>query len=138
MTAFTDYTEGQVGAHIFRTASFTKPTGIFVGLMSAVTNGETSTVTELTGGSYARVAVGAPSDATWTGPTGGNGTFANAAVITFPTATADWVSATHFGIWDAVTAGNLLVYSPLTAARTVTNGSTASFGIGTLTVQVDN
>jgi len=137
MTAFTNYTEGEIVKHIFRTGSFTKPTTIYVGLMSAVTDGEAGTVTELTGGSYARVAV-APGDANWAAPAGGNGTTSNVSTVTFPAATADWAAASHFGIWDASTAGNLLVYAALTAPRTITNGATASFAAGALTVQVDN
>lgn len=137
MTAFTNYTEGQIANHIFRTGSFTKPSTLFVGLMSAVSDGEAGTVTELSGGGYARVA-NAPGDANWAAPVSGNGTVSNVGAITFPQATADWTTATHFGIWDASTAGNLLVYAPLAANRTVTNGSTPSFAAGQLTVQVDN
>lgn len=137
MTAFTNYTESEVIKHIFRTGSFTKPTNIYVGLMSAAATPEAGTVTELSGGSYARVSV-PPLDANWTDATAGNGTTSNAGVVTFPAATGDWTTATHFGIWDASTAGNLLVYAALTASRTITTGATASFAIGALTVQVDN
>jgi hypothetical protein len=137
MTALTDYTENEIIKHIFRTGSFTKPTAIYIGLMSAAAAPEAGTVTELTGNGYARVSV-APLDANWAAPSAGNGTTSNVAAITFPTATADWATATHFGIWDASTAGNLLVYATLTASRTVTNGSTASFAIGALTFQIDN
>lgn len=137
MTALSNYAEGQVLNHIFRTTGFTKPTSIYVGLMTAVTDGEAGTITEVTGGSYARVAV-APLDANWSAPVAGNGTTSNVAAVTFPAATADWGIATHFGIFDAATLGNLLIYAPLTAARTITNGSTPSFGAGALTFQVDN
>jgi hypothetical protein len=137
MSAFSNYLEGQVLAHIFRTAAFTKPAALHVGLLTAVTDGEAGTVTEVTGGSYARVAV-APGDANWSAPTAGNGTTANVGAITFPAASADWGIATHFAIFDAATAGNLLVYAPLTIARNITNGSTPSFAGGSLTVQVDN
>lgn len=137
MPAFTNYLEDQVLKHIFRTGSFTKPAAIYIGLMTAVTDGEAGTVTEVSGGSYARVA-NAPDDANWNASSGGNGTTANAAAITFPTATADWGTATHFGIWDAATAGNLLIYASLTASRNITNGATPSFAAGTLTVQIDN
>jgi len=138
MTAFTNYLEGKVIDHIFRTASFAKPTVLGIGLMSAVSDGEAGTVTELSGNGYARVADN-PLDANWAAPSGGNGTTSNSTTITFPTASGgDWATATHFGIWDATSGGNLLIVSALTSSRTVTNGATASFAPGALTVQADN
>jgi hypothetical protein len=137
MTAFTNYAETQLINHIFRTASFTKPTTLNLALFTAVGDGEAATVTELTGNGYARVACN-PLDANWSAPVSGNGTTYNVNVITFPAATADWGIITHFGIYDASTAGNLLIYAPLTIARNITNGSTPSFAATSLTFQVDN
>ena len=137
MTAFTNYAETQIINHIFRTASFTKPTTLNLALFTAVGDGEAATVTELTGNGYVRVACN-PLDANWSAPVSGNGTTHNVNVITFPAATADWGIITHFGIYDASTAGNLLIYAPLTIARNITNGSTPSFAATALTFQVDN
>jgi hypothetical protein len=136
MTSLTNYTENKLIDHIFRTASFTKPTGLFIGLITAATDLEAGLVTEVTGAGYARIAR-APLDANWNATTT-NGITANTASLQFPAATADWGTCTHFGIWDAATGGNLLIYALLTAARTITNGTTASFGAGALTFQVDN
>jgi hypothetical protein len=137
MTAFTNYAETQLINHIFRTASFTKPTTLNLALFTAVGDGEAATVTELTGNGYTRVACN-PLDANWSAPVSGNGTTYNVNTITFPAATADWGTITHFGIYDASTAGNLLIYAPLTIARNITNGSTPSFAATALTFQVDN
>jgi hypothetical protein len=137
MSALTDYTETAIINHIFRTASFTKPTTLTIGLITTLTNGESSTATEVTGGSYARVALN-PLDANWSATASGNGTTSNSVSIQFPAATADWGTVTSFGIWDAATGGNLLIYSALTNARTITNGTTPSFGAGALTFQIDN
>lgn len=136
MTALTNYTENNLINHIFRTASFAKPTTLHIGLITTLTDGEAGTVTEVTGGSYARVARN-PLDANWDVATA-TGTTANTASIQFPAATTDWGTVTHFGIWDALTNGNLLIYAPLTANRTITNGTTPSFGAGALTFQIDN
>lgn len=136
MSALTNYTENQIINHVFRSATFVKPTGLFVGLINSVTDIEAGSVTEVTGAGYARVAR-IPLDANWNATTT-NGTTANTASLQFPAATADWGTVTHFGIWDAATGGNLLIYAPLTAARTITNGTTPSFGAGALTFQVDN
>lgn len=136
MTALTNYTENNIINHIFRTGSFTKPSYLYVGLITGITDAEAGTVTEVSTGSYARV-VRNPLDANWNASTT-SGTTANTATLQFPAATADWGSCTHFGIWDAATGGNLLIYAPLTAARTITNGTTPSFGAGALTYQIDN
>lgn len=136
MAALTNYLENKLIDHIFRTSSYTKPTSLYVGLITGIADAEAGSITEVSGGSYARVAR-APLDANWNASTT-NGTTANTASIQFPAATADWGTCTHFGIWDAATGGNLLIYAPLTAARTITNGTTPSFGAGALTFQVDN
>ena len=136
MTALTNYTENNIINHIFRTGSFTKPSYLYVGLITAVPNAEAGSVTEISGGSYARV-MRNPSDSNWDASTT-TGTTANTATLQFPAATADWGSCTHFGIWDSATTGNLLIYAPLTVATTITNGTTPSFGAGALTFQIDN
>jgi len=136
MPALTNYTENNIINHIFRTASFAKPSVLYIGLITTLTDGEAGTVTEVTGGSYARVARN-PLDTNWDVTTT-TGTTANTASIQFPAATADWGAVTSFGIWDAATGGNLLIYSALTNPRTITNGTTPSFGAGALTFQIDN
>ena len=78
---------------------------------------------ELSGGAYARVATtfGAPS---------GQATD-NTALVTFPTATADWVAATYFGLWDQLAVGgNFLGGVALTTPRTILNGQYGEFAIG--------
>ena len=136
MTALTNYTENNLINHIFRTASFTKPTTLYIGLITTLTDGEAGTVIEVTGGSYTRIARN-PLDANWAASIT-DGTTSNTAVITFPAATANWGTVNAFGIWDNATAGNLLIYSSLTAPRTITEGTTPSFGVGALTFQIDN
>lgn len=123
MAALSDYLENELIKHIFRTGSFTKPAGLHVALFTAAPS-DAGGGTEVTGGSYARVAAG-PLDATWDAPAAGNGVTANTADITFPAPTADWGSVTHFGIFDAATAGNLLIHGALAAAKTVNNGDPA-------------
>jgi len=136
MTALTNYTENKLIDHIFRTGSFTKPTTLYIGLITTLVDGEAGTVTEVTGAGYARVARN-PLDANWAASTT-NGTTSNIASIDFPAATADWGTVTSFGIWDAITGGNLLIYSNLTTSRNITNGTTPSFGANALTFQIDN
>jgi len=91
---------------------------------------------ELSGGAYARVAV-APGTGAWSAPAtnGAVREISNSGVVTFPTASADWTAATHFGVWKASTAGTFVRGAALAASKTVQNGDTASFAAGTLVLQ---
>lgn len=123
MSQMSDYLEVELRKHIFRTGSFTKPSALYVSLHTA-NPADDASGTEVSGGSYARVQRD-PLDANWTGASATNGLTDNAADITFPAPTANWGSITHFGIWDASSGGNLLVYGALTQAKTVNNGDPA-------------
>lgn len=133
MSNMSDYLEGQLRAHLFRTASFTKPTVLGVALFT-VTPSDSGGGTEVTGGSYARVNL-APLDANWTAASATDGNTDNAVAITFPTPSANWGTVVAFGIFDATSAGNLLVWGPITPNKTINNGDPApSFAIGALDV----
>lgn len=133
MSQMSDYLEGQIRAHIFRTASFTKPTVLAIALYTAAPS-DSGGGTEVTGGSYARVNL-PPLDANWTAASATNGLTDNAVAITFPTPSANWGVVTHFGIFDATSAGNLLIWGALTASKTINNGDPApSFPIGSLAI----
>lgn len=141
----TDYLENKVIDHLFRGTAYTAPATLYVSLHTAACS-DSSTGTEVTGGSYARVAVTsngtnwANTQSSGTGvSTGTSGTTSNSAAITFSAPTAPWGVVTHLGIYDALTAGNLLVCQPLTVSKTVNNGDAApSFAGGALTFQIDN
>ena len=67
-----------------------------------------------------------------------NGLTDNAAAITFPTPSANWGTVVAFGIFDATSSGNLLVWGPITPNKTINNGDAApSFAIGALDVDAD-
>ncbi len=123
--------------HVFRTATLAKLTNVHVSLHTADPT-DAGTGAEVTGGAYARVAVGV-ADANWNAPGddgAGNQQISNVNAITFPAPTANWGTVTHLGIWDAATAGNLLYRGALTTSRTINNGDGApSFAAGTLVVK---
>jgi hypothetical protein len=127
-----DYWEQKILDMAFKAATFTAlSSGNFVALFTGTLTGVTPG-SEVTGGSYARVNVPA---ANWT-RTGSS--VANNATVTFPSPTANWGSCTHFGVFDASTAGNALYYGDLTTARTINNGDSApSFAVSALTVTED-
>lgn len=140
MTAMSDWLEGQVRAHIFRTSSFTKPTVLAISLHTADPTDVTATAAAnevANAGAYARVSRN-PLDANWTAASATDGKTDNAAAITFPAPSgANWGVVTHFGIWDSATygAGNLLFHGSLTTPKTINDGDAApSFAIGALAI----
>ncbi len=136
MGALADYAEGQIVGHLFRTGTFTKPTGLWIGLLTVAPTDSTAG-TEVTGGSYARVAR-APLDANWAAPVSGNGTTSNVAAVAFPTPTADWGTAVAVAVYDAVTGGNMIAWGVLAASRTIRNGDGApTFNPGAFVFAID-
>lgn len=146
MGAKSDYLENKIIDWLFRGQTYTPPATLYVGLLTAAPS-DAGGGTEVSGGSYARVGV-AGSLANWAGTqsagstdasSGTSGTTSNNGAITFPAPTANWGTVTHFGIYDAVSGGNLLYWSALTTSKTINNGDAApSFAAGALTVQEDN
>lgn len=137
-----DVWEKKVLDLIFRNtgASATVPMGLdsaSMWLALFTTNPTDSTSgTEVTGGSYARVAV----DRTGTGFSAATGTTATttpAGTTTFATASADWGTVTGFG-WCKSLAGSLstdlVFWGDVTVSKAVLNGDTASFAAATLTI----
>lgn len=89
--------------------------------------------TEVSGGSYARVAIAA-SLANWAGTqsagstaasSGTGGATSNNADVTFPAPTANWGTVVAMGIHDQSSGGNLLLWASLTQSKTVNNGDAA-------------
>jgi hypothetical protein len=137
-----DYLENKLVDHVFRGQSYSLPV-LYVGLLTAAPS-DAGGGTEVSGGSYARVkaAAGASQALTdWkstqndnlasTG-TGGNTTNTNA--VNFPTPSATWGTVTHFGIYDALSGGNLLFWGALTIAKTINQSDTVTFPAGSLSI----
>ena len=114
--------------HLFRTASFPKPTALWVALFTGAP-GDAGGGVEVTGGGYARVNH-PPLNTNWTATQGGTagpstgtaGTTSNAAAVTYPAPTADWRTVTHCALFDAPTGGNPIVWGPLTSPRDILAG----------------
>jgi len=146
MGMFTDHAENKLVDALFRGQSLGAPATWYVGLLTAAP-GEGGGGTEVSGGSYARVAVtasltnfaGTQGAGTTVASNGSGGTTSNNGAITFPAPTANWGSITHFVLFDALTGGNAWVYGALSVAKTVNNGDAAPvFNPAALSLQVDN
>jgi hypothetical protein len=146
MAAKTDFLENKIIDWLFRGQAYTPPATLHVGLLTAAL-GEAGAVTEVSGGSYARVAVtgslanwaGTQGSGTTVASSGSSGQTSNNGAITFPTPTANWGVVTHFGIYDAASGGNLLIYGTLSQSKSINNGDPAPyFPAGSLTYTEDN
>lgn len=130
--AKSNYLETEILEHIFKgIAIFTPLTNLYVALYTANPT-DADSGTEVTGGSYARVAVAVGSGWTLT-----SNAVTNAAAIAFPQATADWGTITHFGLRSASSGGNLLYHGALAVSKVIANGDTARFEAGELDVSED-
>jgi hypothetical protein len=61
-------------------------------------------------------------------------TAANSAIVSFPTATANWGAAAFFGVWAAATGGQFQGSGAIPAPPTVAQGDQVRFLTGALTV----
>lgn len=126
-------------------AAGTGPTTVYVGLYTT-TPADAAGGVEVSGGSYARVAV-TSSLANWAGTqsagstvasSGTGGTTSNNAILTFPTPSAGWGTVVAQGIFDAATGGNLLIWGAVTTPKTINTGDTVQIVAGALSIQIDN
>ena len=131
MSAATNYLEDEVLDHVLGkgTRDFTSPTALFVGLLTAVSDGEAASWTEVSGTNYARTAVtfGAAS----------SGSASNSADVEFPAAgSGGWGTVTHIAIFDAASAGNALFYGALSASRAVDEADIFTIVAGNLSISL--
>lgn len=136
--AKSNYLEQKILDYIFNDQAFTAPQ-TFVSLYTS-SPADDDTGTEVSGTNYARQEVheNAGTSPYWDlAVVDGVGYLVdNNTAVTFPTAGAGgWGSVSHFGIHDAVSAGNLLYHGALTAAQTVNDGSTFEFAAGDLNIR---
>lgn len=143
--ALTDFAENKIVDALLRGQALGAPATMYIGL-DTVACTETGGGTEVTGGSYARVAVtsslanwaGTQAAASTTASTGTSGTTSNNAAINFPTPSAGWGTVVSVRWWDAASAGNAWICTTLTVNKTINTGDTVSFPAATLTFQADN
>lgn len=138
MGSFGDYLEGKVLDAVFGATALPTIGTHYIALYTVIPTDANAGGTEVTGGSYARVAV-TNNTTNWAAATGTSPTSkANGTAITFPAPTANWGVVVGFAVYDAATVGNELAWGALTVNKTVNNGDAApSFGVGALTVTLD-
>ena len=135
-----DYLAGKWLDLMFRNQAFSAP-DTYVALCTAtVADDDTgSTITEPSGGSYARAQVNPNGGASpaWDVAVGGDPSYVdNGADIEFAAATASWGTLTSVAVCDASTTGNLLMYDNAMTNQAVDDGDTAKFPAGDLDAQL--
>jgi hypothetical protein len=125
--SFSNYLETELLDHVFAGNAYTSPTTVYVGLFTSNPD-EDGSGTEVSGGSYAR------QSGSFT--VSGN-TATTDAAIEFPTATGTWGTVTHIGIYDAVSAGNLLAYAALTTSKSIASGDVFRIPTGDIDITLD-
>ncbi len=125
--SFSNYLETEILDHVFGGNAYTAPSTLYLALYTAAPS-DTGGGTECTGTDYARTAV------TFT-VSGNEAT--NSAAVEFATAGNNWGTITHVGVFDALTAGNLMAYGTLTASKTVETGDVFRVPAGDLDITLD-
>lgn len=105
------YTRGKITDHILRGVSFTAPSAVYVSLHTSDPTVNGTPATEVSAAWYARQAV------TFAAQTVAGQT-SNSNTITFNGVTGSGLTVTHFGVWDAATLGNMLLFGTLSASKT--------------------
>lgn len=138
------YLQNRLIDHLFRTATFTKPTALWIALFTAPpSDAGGGTEVPIAGTGYGRVNL-PPLDTNWRATQGGTsgistgaGGTANALTVTFGAPTVNWGTVTHYAIYDAATAGNLLIWDALTVPRPIIGGDPPpAFNIDSISVVI--
>lgn len=133
--SFSDYAEKAILEHVFKVASMTVPTNLYVGLCTvAPTDADTgSTVTEPSGNGYARKLHNS-----WATVSLGVGSTSNVGSVTFNAASGGaWGTVTHFIVVDGLTGGNIIGKGQLASSRLVSDTDQVEFGGGSLVASLD-
>lgn len=125
MGSLTNYSENKLLDHICGTA-YTAAATVYVGLSEADPTDDGSGWSEADYTGYAREAItfGAAASRVVT----------QSGAITFDECTGGTNTITHWGIWDALTNGNLLAHGALGSSTGVSSGSTPSIASGEINV----
>lgn len=123
-----DYLENKTLDALLGGPDYARPATVYLALFTSAPT-DAGGGTEIAGGSYARAAV--TNNAT-NFPAAAGGVKSNGTVITYAPATAAWGTVVAFGLFDALSGGNLLFWAPLTTVKPVNSGDSPNWSIGAL------
>lgn len=129
----TTYFLNQVMGNLFKTKETPAlPSEYYIGLSSTAPNISGGNVTEpLSNSGYKRVKLENLSEPA-------DGVITNEQAISFDESTANWGTMSHFVIYDALEAGNLLMYNTLSTPRNVEAATIVTIKANSLTLTLSN
>ena len=127
MADMSNYLENALLNGTLNATTYTAPTTVYVSLWTSNPNDDGSG-TEVSGGSYARVAV------SFATASGVSGEVLNDAAVEFAAATAGWGVVGWIGINDALSVGNLMYHTALDTSKTIDTGDIFKIAVGNLSV----
>ena len=129
----TTYFLNQVMGNLFKTKETPAlPSEQYIGLSSTAPNISGGNVTEpLSNSGYKRVKLENLSEPA-------DGVITNEQAISFDESTANWGTMSHFVIYDALEAGNLLMYDTLSTTRNVEAATIVTIKANSLTLTLSN
>ncbi len=125
--SFSDTYETHVLTYLFTATSVTRPTAWYVGLQTS-SNTDGTPGTEVSGNGYVRKAV--------TLTVSGN-LATNGGDLEWSAATGNWGTVTSLAVYDALTGGNQIAHSDLTAPKVVATGDVFRIPAGLLDINLD-
>lgn len=113
--------------NVLRNTAISAVTQPYVGLFTALTDGETSTITECSGTNYGRATV------TFGAPSGGS--MSNSADVNFATpGSGGWGVVVGWGVFTLITGGTMYYYSDQTPNKTINQDDVVKFLSGQMTI----
>lgn len=134
MTGFSNALENSLLNHTFGGEVYTPSPTLYFGLSVTDVAEDGTNLTEVSGISYARVAV---TNNTTNFPTTTTGSKKNGTAITFPQAGGTWTTANYWFVSTANSGGTILASGALVTPKTATNGDTISFAVNALTINLE-
>ena len=125
--SFSNYLETEILDHVFGGAAYTAPSTLYVALYTATPN-DAGGGTELSGSGYTRKSAAFTTSGATTSNTG---------AVEYDTATGNWGTITHIGVFDAATSGNLLAYGALSSSKAVDTGDVFRIPAGDLDITLN-
>ena len=125
--SISDALEIELLDHVLKTGAWSVPANIYVALSTADPLDDGSGIAEPSGGSYARVVMNA-----W--DAAASRATENTNKITFPQATGNWGTITHWAIFDAITGGNFLAHGDFAVSKTCPTGTNLYIDVGDIDV----
>jgi len=133
MGSKSDYLENKSLDHNLGGPNYDRPATVYIALYTA-TPSDSGGGTEVSAASYARKAV---TNNSTNFPAASGGGKANGTVIEFVTAEESWGTVVAWGIFDALTGGNLMYWGLLTVEKEISQGDEIRFPVDALTLTED-